>query len=101
MVALPMPRRGTAAAPFELAFHFLDARSITAYNLFDMPYPIEVEFQFVQLAKKLVVPLDFGICSFNQVPGSIELGHGEHLALLAEVHDLLLDLAHDAIKIPS
>lgn len=66
-----------------------------------MPYSIKVEFQLVKLPEKLVIPLDLGVSTLDQVASSVKLGHGEHLALFAKVDDLLFDLVHDPVKVPS
>lgn len=64
-----------------------------------MPDPVEVELELVQLSQNIVVSLNLSVGALDQVTGPVELGHGEHLALFAEVHHLLLDLAHHAVEI--
>ncbi|KAF9879603.1 hypothetical protein CkaCkLH20_03146 [Colletotrichum karsti] len=49
-----------------------------------MPYSIEVELELVELLEDFVISLDFCVGTFYEVACSVELCHGEHLALFAE-----------------
>lgn len=92
--------RGAAAAAIKLPFHLFHPRAIAPHDLFDVSDTIKVEFQLVQLSEDIMIALYFGISSVDEVPSPVKLRHGKGLALLAQVYYLLLDLRHDAVKIP-
>ena len=97
-MAVPMPPR-RPARPVELAIQLLGAPAKVADNVADVGDAVKVELELVDLAHDVVVAGDLSVGVVNEVPGAVVDGHRDHLRLLREVLELLLDVLHDAVKV--
>lgn len=94
---MPMPARRSAG--FQALLQILNARPVALDNIFDVCYTVKVHLKFLQLLHNLGEACNLGVGAVDDIAGTVVLDLREHLRLLAEVADILLDGSHQPVKV--
>jgi hypothetical protein len=87
------------AARLQIPLEVFDPGAIALDNLFDVCDAVKVHLELVQLAQQLGVARNLRVCTVNDVSGAVVLHLSEHLGLLAEVLNVLLDVDHEPVEV--
>jgi hypothetical protein len=77
MMVMPMPPAGAAA--LNLLLHILHPLPVSPYYVPNMPYPIKINLQFVDLPQYIVEPGYLGISDRNRIACPVVLLLRYHL----------------------
>lgn len=99
MVPVTMPT--TAPTRLKLRLHLLHPLPIAAHNIPDMPDPIKIHLQLVNLPQDIMEPRYLRVRNRNRVARPVVLLLRDCLRLLREPIEPGLDLLHEAIKVPT
>lgn len=94
-----MPVPTGRAARVQIPLEVLHARPVLLHNLLDVGDAVKVHLELVQLLYDVGVARNLLVGAVDDVPRAVVLDLGEHLGLLAEVLDILLDADHEPVKV--
>lgn len=100
VVMLVVPPAARPPATLQIALHGLDPGPVPAHDIPNIADAVKVLLEFVDLPQYLVEARNLCVGGLDQAVRAGELGLGEHGALLAQVLDAALHLAHEAVEVP-
>lgn len=100
MVVFVISPAACPAAALEVTLHCLYSGPVPPHNLPYIGDPVEIFLQLVNLPQYLMEPRDLRIGGFDQVVCAVVLCLGKRGALLAQVFDPALHLAHQTVEVP-